>query len=131
FQKLINQGLILGMSAFVYRLTIDFEVLFTIKDGYERIFSTRGISFAYDTSQNGTFGTDYFFSKNKSGEYSNLSLKDLPIDIIKTRSQLENKLPKYPFDNILFNDAYDREVRIKDFAFNPIHVDVSLVNSSS
>ena len=101
FKKLINQGMILGMSAFVYRFS--WLVTSAPSEGNEMI------------KQMGSF----LISKNK---YDKIVKGDLE-ELEKTRAFYLKKLSdlfpeKMPIDTI-------GEIQI-----NPIHVDVSMVNSS-
>lgn len=52
FKKLINQGMILGTSAFVYRFTIGTEVLFASKNLLVEKEDQLGVCVVYDATQN-------------------------------------------------------------------------------
>ncbi len=130
FKKLINQGMILGMSALVYRLDVNFNIQFTISKESETIGKNYNRGFVNKAEQDGSFGSKYFFSKElmikvKSKE---INIKDEIIRNIK--STLEEITPKYPSENFEALNLFDREIAITEFSFNPIHIDVSLVNSS-
>ncbi len=115
FKKLINQGMILGMSAFVYRIT-------------PHLFGSKGKS---NWSTNGL--PQVFISKNVkdliSKEDSVLEEKDIALKI-KTVKKIEEV-------EIYLTSLLDLEIKkstsIKLSKFgnaNPLHVDVSMVNTS-
>lgn len=99
FKKLINQGMILGMSAFVYRIErIQYVSSLDNHKGYFTIYSNNYIS--KNILADESFKRDLFF-------------KNIDVD--------EN-IRKRIIENI---DTYKVEIVV-----NPIHVDVSMVNSS-
>ena len=114
FQKLINQGMILGMSAFVFRVEIDFfeNVInepFPIQsdyfDGENKVYVSKNIK-------------NYFESESKNEEGFE-SIKILSEDIYNgVKFYLENKND--------FTESKDFSIR-----FTPIHVDVSLLKGTS
>ncbi len=114
FQKLINQGMILGMSAFVFRVEIDFfeNVInepFPIQsdyfDGENKVYVSKNIKNYYESE-----------SKNEEGFES---LKILSEDIYNgVKFYLENK-----------NDF--TESKGFSIGFTPIHVDVSLLKGTT
>ncbi|CAD0003325.1 leucine--tRNA ligase [Flavobacterium chungangense] len=102
FKKLINQGMILGTSAFVYRVKIDFE----------RTFSDSKSDICFEI-------IDTFVSKNVINDY------------LKNGSNEQiNRFVKEQEDH--FNNSYSSDFNLKfsSIHFDAIHVDVALVNSS-
>ena len=101
FKKLINQGMILGTSAFVYRANIDFER--TYPD------SRHDICFEI---------VETFVSKNVINDYLKNGHNE---SIDKFVKEQEN----------YFNESYsDFTLKFSSINFDALHVDVSLVNSS-
>jgi len=101
FKKLINQGMILGTSAFVYRANIDFER--TYPD------SRQDICFEI---------VETFVSKNVINDYLKNGHNE---SIDKFVREQEN----------YFNESYsDFTLKFSSINFDALHVDVSLVNSS-
>jgi leucyl-tRNA synthetase len=101
FKKLINQGMILGTSAFVYRANIDFER--TYPD------SKHDICFEI---------VETFISKNVINDYLKNGHNE---SIDKFVKEQEN----------YFNEIYpDFTLKFSSINFDALHVDVSLVNSS-
>jgi leucyl-tRNA synthetase len=101
FKKLINQGMILGMSAFVYRVKIDFER--TYPD------SRNDICFEI---------IETFVSKNIINDYQKNGSNEKIDKFIKEKELYYNNY--YSDFNLKFSSIY----------FDDIHVDVSMVNSS-
>jgi leucyl-tRNA synthetase len=101
FKKLINQGMILGTSAFVYRFS--WLVTSAHSEGFEMI------------KQMGSF----FISKTK---YDKILKGDLE-ELEKTKALYLTKLSN------LFPEKMPIDV-IGEILINPIHADVSMVNSS-
>jgi leucyl-tRNA synthetase len=133
FKKLINQGMILGTSAFVYRLDVDFNINYTIVDDSKKIaIDTKFLSFADEANLPGRFGTQFLFSKNILKEkYEPKGFQNLDKMILeKIKSKLEEITPKSPTDNPVAINQFNRNITINGFSINPIHVDVSMVNSS-
>ncbi|MFZ0599605.1 MAG: DUF559 domain-containing protein, partial [Flavobacterium sp.] len=141
FKKLINQGMILGTSAFVYRLAIHFDIKFTITEESKTIAYNNNLSAYFDPSYEANLGTKFFFSKKtvdgfekKSSNFFNekkyLDFESLPeeikIDISNSIEEIALKRPK-DISELL---KYDREIQILGISFNQIHSDVSIVNSS-
>jgi leucyl-tRNA synthetase len=126
FQKLINQGMILGMSAFVYRAFFTFTIkLFKEFDGELKYTG--------------------YFEKNKEYEVKNIylsynQLKDLLTtegqvvwkkgtfdeDIIK--SYIKEKLIKENFISVDYDDFEIDRIRK---TLTPIHIDISLLKGTS
>ncbi|MCI3938191.1 leucine--tRNA ligase [Chryseobacterium aahli] len=126
FQKLINQGMILGMSAFVYRAFFTFTI---------KLFK----------EINGELKYTGYFEKNKEYEVKNIylsynQLKDLLTtegqvvwkkgtfdeDIIK--SYIKEKLIKENFISIDYDDFEIDRIRK---TLTPIHIDISLLKGTS
>lgn len=109
FKKLINQGMILGMSAFVYRLLIINIPKFQIS-----------------TTLPSKFPTYFISSKLKNSEKLEGLIKEL---ISKNFALIINDL-KNNLTVDQLNSMTCSDVELSDLSFVPIHVDVSLVNSS-
>ncbi|MBU0940829.1 MAG: class I tRNA ligase family protein [Bacteroidetes bacterium] len=109
FKKLINQGMILGTSAFVYRLLFvdipKFQLKTTLPDGFPVCF----ISSKLRSTKEGEVLTKDIISNNLS----------LIIDSLKDDLTTEELMSITSSDFV-----------ISDSSFIPIHIDVSLVNSS-
>lgn len=109
FKKLINQGMILGMSAFVYRYTINVRLHITLND-----LSTSKVLY-----KKNFYVSKAFINKSKiDGNLiaaDNLFLKVSEKIIEETRKDSDVKDVTLNFENDLIT---------------PLHADVSLVNSS-
>ncbi len=128
FKKLINQGMILGMSAFVYRLNP------------ARI----------NASAIGNLNlNNLFISKNTYQFLEGLGVRALELDVIEDKVIFDvidhelnsikydlteeeiNKIEKFGLKLRLLSNEMAIKVTLDfDFLFNPIHADVSMVNSS-
>jgi len=106
FKKLINQGMILGMSAFVYRL----EVLF-------RQYRPNSSS----SLTNGTVFQDIYVSKKIIDQYKKDGLTNFLTEELK--ADLELHVKKFKDSNEGFEMDYTLD-------FQPLRVDVSMINSS-
>ena len=101
FKKLINQGMILGNSAFVYRVNIDFK----------RIYDNKTVDACFEIVND-------LVSKNIIDAY----LKNGGCKII---DEYVNKKEKY------FNEQYsDFSLEFLSIKFDPVRIDISLVNTS-
>ncbi|WP_322551401.1 leucine--tRNA ligase [Flavobacterium psychraquaticum] len=100
FKKLINQGMILGMSAFVYRLTFSFNSI-------EKVIE--------DNPNSSEYFKSIFVSKNISDEEIKLKL----LELIKIDKDFES------LNNDFKNKKVDSSVNIFKY---PIHVDLSCIN---
>jgi leucyl-tRNA synthetase len=99
FKKLINQGMILGMSAFVYRIErIQYVSSLDNHKGYFTIYS------------------NHYISKNILADES------FKRDLFSKNIDVDENIRKQIIENI---DTYKFEIVV-----NPIHVDVSMVNTS-
>ncbi|MGO4913745.1 leucine--tRNA ligase [Leeuwenhoekiella sp. W20_SRS_FM14] len=109
FKKLINQGMILGTSAFLYRSTVELNLVITYTENSEKKVETFG------------FKTPVFIERNLITGEAWAEWADQVIDLAKNaiQKQLEGK------------DFEVLEI-IDKFIGGPIsvHVDVSLVNAS-
>lgn len=116
FQKLINQGMILGMSAFVRRLHFGIEIL-DIKTNE---------SLAWGSSP--SFLNNYYVSKNISYDSTVLELNKIISDnkekILDRINDVINK--EYKIDDVILK-VYDPNKNI----YSQIHVDVSLLKGTS
>lgn len=127
FQKLINQGMILGMSAFAYRLIPNIKV----DEGDVSVYTKlKNVSNLFISKK---FEEDNFF---ENGEAKSLILNKL----INLSHQIANNLEKYfdlPLDLILKSKNYDANALVlylKDkifFEVQKIHVDVSLLKGTT
>ncbi|SMC54572.1 leucine--tRNA ligase [Chryseobacterium sp. YR221] len=118
FQKLINQGMILGMSAFVYRVIFNFRIELEIKNKLTNLSSIA----------EATPSITLFVSKNS---FKKDSLKELGIYTLNddVRNQILEDFKKR------FDKIDGEEVEIKNFEDSyqtqQIHVDVSLLKGTS
>jgi leucyl-tRNA synthetase len=141
FKKLINQGMILGMSAFVYRLNVT-----SVSGGRD--------SFGNDTVGDGIYGDSVFVSLKYYKEF--IKYKDLycnskeyfdfvknygnansefkislkrgsKVAIFNNDSEILKELSDLLFDKTTSNTS---EITIYEQSFNKLHTDVSFVNSS-
>lgn len=104
FKKLINQGMILGTSAFVYRLSFSFKY----KEGEAFVESLPTSSESY---------TPIFVNK----DVDNTKFIDTFLTLINDKSEFAPLLEQIKLGKF--------EV-IPEFSFQPLHVDVSFVNAS-
>jgi leucyl-tRNA synthetase len=132
FKKLINQGMILGTSAFVYRLNVDFNINYKITDRSKQIALSSNLAFAEEANEPGRFGTQFLFSKNVLKEkYEPRGFQNLDKIILdKIISKLDEITPKSPTENPKAINDFHKNITIHGFSINPIHTDVSMVNSS-
>ncbi|PWN58941.1 leucine--tRNA ligase [Chryseobacterium viscerum] len=118
FQKLINQGMILGMSAFVYRVIFNFKIELEIKNKLANLSSIAEV----------TPSITLFVSRNS---FKKDSLKELGIYILNddVRNQILENFKK-KFDEI---DGEEVEIRNFEDSYQTqqIHVDVSLLKGTS
>jgi leucyl-tRNA synthetase len=136
FKKLINQGMILGTSAFVYRLTIN-----SVSGGRD--------SFGNDTVGDGIYGESVFVSSKYYKEFIGLKNKldlskititlsrgqDVNINGIKNDilTQLSEKLFELTTRNttgITVDEDSFFEFDMDELDMNELHADVSFVDSS-
>ncbi|NHM03268.1 leucine--tRNA ligase [Flavobacterium celericrescens] len=101
FKKLINQGMILGMSAFVYRLKLEFRP--NSKTGWSSIVYNCFISNEF----------------RKKIENNYLVLKEINEDLF---NEIEMKFNQ-EFEKDEYSSSSERRV-----SFDPIHVDLSCIN---
>lgn len=109
FKKLINQGMILGMSAFVYKYTIETDILITSNEGGKISLAFKK-NFIVSKSNVRKFEFGGFLPNEK------LFLKASEIIINQVRSEYEN--------------VKDVSVSAGNEFVTPLHVDVSLINNS-
>lgn len=116
FQKLINQGMILGMSAFVRRLHFGVEVL----------DSKTNESLAWGTAP--SFLSNYYVSKNVSYNSVILKLNEIISDnkqkVLDRINEVINK--DYKIEDVILK-VYDPNKNI----YSAIHVDVSLLKGTT
>ena len=110
FKKLINQGMILGMSAFVYRLDFGMEPvsesLGSENDGDSNYYTLENIeSTFFDVN----FRNDFFHSRITKQELLDYAKKNNP-SISKALSQFQARID------------------VSSVKLNPLHVDLSVIN---
>jgi leucyl-tRNA synthetase len=118
FKKLINQGMILGMSAFVYRVMPSVTIKKMIDFGnMEKVFNRQ-----YFISKN-------IFSEVKNGNYENLKsiINQIKIDHEKHGFIVDFNFEKTNFNPIhvdlaVINDVTN-ELNIEDFKNHPLYAD--------
>jgi leucyl-tRNA synthetase len=122
FKKLINQGMILGMSAFVYRLAI------TSVSGYNNLDEIGDVKNIYISQ---------FYIKELNKFFANIDYgNDIFIDIRRDGVYYD----PHKIDNIILDDLGKKifkylksnvdSIRFYEDSFNKLHVDVNFVNSS-
>ncbi|MFC4635265.1 leucine--tRNA ligase [Dokdonia ponticola] len=119
FQKMINQGMILGTSAFVYVLNLPFALNF--KDGKSKA-TDRDKSIYSSFFDGNIFITKSFYDdRNKLSDSQKKNLENFVNSIVSKYEELNpnHKIEK-TFD---FLDDFDKNIF-------PLHTDVSLVNAS-
>jgi leucyl-tRNA synthetase len=124
FKKLINQGMILGMSAFVYRIHIDFFDVNVI-----------GNNVTINTGKIFKTNNSIFISKNLLSEISEgRKISSEPFRIDEKLFNNDSVIFKYILENHQLNEEVLLKCKKGDYALgyniNPIHADVSMVNSS-
>lgn len=107
FQKLINQGMILGMSAFVYRQHISFHKNIDYPSG--------------NVTENFFEGFHILVSKNIAEKNKNATYPLLEELDISTRKRVLNKIEEFENDENVGDYGYS-------ISNQPIHVDLSCIN---
>jgi leucyl-tRNA synthetase len=139
FKKLINQGMILGQSAFVYRLGVNFITKYSLSDESKKIMFERNIALPIEAEQEGKMGTKYFFSKNKMLELTTGSFSVIPNDFSNLQDYMKKEIPETlekiiavsPLSGPLEEDfKYNRKIEIQGITSIPTYCDVTLINSS-
>uniref|UniRef100_UPI00333F0EE6 class I tRNA ligase family protein n=1 Tax=Flavobacterium sp. TaxID=239 RepID=UPI00333F0EE6 len=133
FKKLINQGMILGMSAFVYRITTQIIKKNSDKnigggsfiDKY--LFGNQNVYISKELYLKHFINDDYYDYKNQF--YLNQELENK----IKTEDYRKNYLKNYLESNQGMKSFLDDFIENPDdyklsFQFLPIHVDLSTIN---
>ena len=141
FKKLINQGMILGTSAFVYRLNItsvsggrDNFGNDTVGDGIynESVF----VSLKYykefikykDLYYNSKEYSDFIKSYGNSNSEFKISLRrGSKVILLNNESEILKELSDFLFNKTTLNTS---EITIYEQSFNKLHTDVSMINSS-
>ncbi len=130
FKKLINQGMILGTSAIIFRLEVKLIVEYSITEESKKFIFTNNLAAGTFATQEVRMSTKYFFSKNKMEENRFGTFEDLPDEIkIFLKDFMDVHVENSP-EGSLETLKYNRDIKISNISFSPIHVDVSLVNSS-
>jgi leucyl-tRNA synthetase len=107
FKKLINQGMILGMSAFVYRQHISFHKNIDYPSG--------------NVTENFFEGFHILVSKNIAEKNKNATYPLLEELDISTRKRVQNKIEEFENDENVGDYGYS-------ISNQPIHVDLSCIN---
>jgi leucyl-tRNA synthetase len=107
FKKLINQGMILGMSAFVYRQHISFHKDIDYPSG--------------NVTENFFEGFHILVSKNIAEKNNNATYPLLEELDISTRKRILNKIEEFENDENVGDYGYS-------ISNQPIHVDLSVIN---
>ncbi|WP_369752673.1 leucine--tRNA ligase [Flavobacterium sp. WC2409] len=115
FKKLINQGMILGTSAFVYRMTWSFKETVDIKNEDD--------NFKLFTNYKPIFVSQNLVKKYLVNKYVEIEEDDLNDRII-------NILKDICSDYLGFHSEYKKVELSNSFRFDGVHVDVSMVNAS-
>ena len=132
-KKLINQGMILGMSAFVNILCVRYIVKYTLVESSRIIGEKYGRTFVNEAEiPPDELRTNYIYSKSKKEEMEESPVFDGLDSEIKNniKADILKKSPKTPNQNLEALSKFSKKVEITQMFFNPIHVDVSLVNTS-
>ncbi|MFV8336174.1 leucine--tRNA ligase [Flavobacterium sp. RSP29] len=122
FKKLINQGMILGMSAFVYRLAI------TSVTGNSNLDVIGDVKNIY---------ISHFYIKELNKFFANIDDRDQVSVDVKSDGLYYNH---YKIDNNIFDELSKNifkslksnvdSIRLNEDSFDKLHADVSMVNSS-
>lgn len=120
FKKMINQGMILGRSSFVYRVIVKFSLTIKSKNDYPDTVINDNKSATNFYASLSTFKSVEIISIPEAGIY------ELPAEIIsKIKNGIISDLKKiYPEHN---NSKF--EVNLTHLDYLPIHVDISLVDN--
>ena len=118
FKKLINQGMILGMSAFVFRVIFNFKVEFKL--------TAKGqvLSSYFEANPTKT----YFVSKNN---FSQNPIKEIGLYVLL--NNIRSEIIKEVTENLVNAQSEDIEIlNISDsYQTQKIHIDVSLLKGTS
>ncbi|QQV01994.1 MULTISPECIES: leucine--tRNA ligase [Chryseobacterium] len=118
FQKLINQGMILGMSSFVYRLVVNYRI--PTKENYFGVLESQVVNLIVSPKLK-----KYFTTASKDEEF-NLKQKEI-LDFYSPfiTTQILEVLKK---DGI---ESFNLDVFPGTFNFQKIHIDISLLKGTS
>ncbi|KQX15121.1 leucine--tRNA ligase [Flavobacterium sp. Root420] len=105
FKKLINQGMILGTSAFVYRLNVNFEQQFVGDNIKSECFESSNVLVSSNLVKN--------YIKNGDDSFVNDHVNEFVSSVINS-----------------YNSSGSVTLTFLNYSFDPIHADVALVNSS-
>lgn len=132
FKKLINQGMILGMSAFVYRVRVHSATLYINEGntvGYSNINYKLFVS-ANDYKsivKNGSISTD--FGSQMVEKLDNPKVFLNSTSSITSDSNFDEFLDYAPNDDSFPLNWQNKNVAVKSWiSFDPIHVDLSCIN---
>lgn len=142
FKKLINQGMILGMSAFVYRVELIGEISYELTENSKMIAFNNNITAFSKYPEELNLTLKIFFSLNivkdlekESYLFSNnvIPIEKLNKEILeKAKIILEKQTPDSPRD-VPFLDVlkYSKKYELRGFCFSPIRVDLSCINENT
>jgi len=128
-KKLINQGMILGMSAFVYRFDCSFKIKYKVSEQFLSIAHQLRSTTILDPRFEKSIYTGYFISKNKINDLNKLRINSEDFfkseTILKFNDEIINSKIENSIENI---EHYELdEIYDKKFFITPIHADVSLL----
>ncbi|MCL5126918.1 leucine--tRNA ligase [Algibacter sp. L4_22] len=134
-KKLINQGMILGTSAFVYKINLEFKLIYKLKPLPEKILLNYAQPFGKEMEQKGSVDSKYLVSKSIYENYKdvNPSIDTLTYVFGFDKVSWTNRVLKEILQNVEDKkvlDFYDVELELTNFSLKPIHSDVSFVNAS-
>ncbi|KAA5827893.1 leucine--tRNA ligase [Algibacter amylolyticus] len=134
-KKLINQGMILGTSAFVYKINLEFKLIYTIKPLPETILLNYAQPFGKVKEQDGSVDSNYLVSKSIYESYkgTNPSIDTLTFVFDFNKEYWKNRIMNQVLENVEDKQVlnfYDVELELNNFNLKPIHVKVQYVNAS-
>ncbi|TBV28056.1 leucine--tRNA ligase [Meridianimaribacter sp. CL38] len=134
-KKLINQGMILGTSAFVYKINLNFKLIQTIKPLPEKILKNYAKPFGIVKEQEGSVDMNYFVSKSIYESYKGVSpsVDTLTFIFDFDKQYWIDKVLNFIKDNLQDKEVlnfYDFDLELITFNLKETHTDVSFVNAS-
>jgi leucyl-tRNA synthetase len=130
FKKLINQGMILGMSAFVYRIGVSSNISYELKDptiDFQKVLEQFPIILQDKNDSFSFFISKKFLEKINEERHGFVSFHEDAFEIIKNK--IFETIPKSPYNN----PEHDKYLSLKfelgnGFTIQPLHVDLSVIN---